>query len=219
MSAPAVRTIEVDPRFLRWALIGAQLVALIVYLLALGFLLRTNGGTLFLFSTVAPVLILIATLALAAVGLYRYHRRSSMFAFALFEPGDVIFQQGDHGDFAYFIQQGEVEVIRREQEIEIVIARLSEGHHFGETALLSNAPHHAAARAKTRVRVAMLGKTKFLHMIRFVQPMQDDFMSTINQRATEHASRRAKSAAQSVPQAALQSTEDQGFLRNFYWQK
>ncbi|MFZ0522645.1 MAG: cyclic nucleotide-binding domain-containing protein [Candidatus Acidiferrales bacterium] len=208
MSAPSIRTIEVDPRFLRWALLGAQVLALIVYLLCLGFLLRTNGGTLFLFSTVAPVLILIATLALAAVGLYRYHRRSSMFAFALFEPGDLIFQQGDHGDFAYFIQQGEVEVVRREQEVEFVIARLSEGHHFGETALISNAPHHAAARAKTRVRVAMLGKTKFLHMVRFVQPMQDDFMSTMNQRATEDAARRAKSAAQSAAVATLQSTQN-----------
>ncbi|MFZ1974885.1 MAG: cyclic nucleotide-binding domain-containing protein [Candidatus Acidiferrales bacterium] len=208
MSAPSIRTIEVDPRFLRWALLGAQVLALIVYLLCLGFLLRTNGGTLFLFSTVAPLLILIATLALAAVGLYRYHRRSSMFAFALFEPGDLIFQQGDHGDFAYFIQQGEVEVVRREQEVEFVIARLSEGHHFGETALISNAPHHAAARAKTRVRVAMLGKTKFLHMVRFVQPMQDDFMSTMNQRATEDAARRAKSAAQSAAVATLQSTQN-----------
>ncbi len=207
MSAPSIRTIEVDPRFLRWALIGAQVLALIVYLLCLGFLLRTNGGTLFLFSTVAPVLILFATIALAAVGLYRYHRRSSMFAFALFEPGDLIFQQGDHGDFAYFIQQGEVEVVRREQEVEFVIARLSEGHHFGETALISNAPHHAAARAKTRVRVAMLGKTKFLHMVRFVQPMQDDFMSTMNQRAAEDAARRAKSAAQSAAVAALESAE------------
>lgn len=207
MSAPSIRTIEVDPRYLRWALIGAQILALIVYGMCLGFLLRTNGGTLFLFSTVAPVLILFATLALAAVGLYRYHRRSSMFAFALFEPGDLIFQQGDHGDFAYFIQQGEVEVVRREQEVEFVIARLREGHHFGETALLSNAPHHAAARAKTRVRVAMLGKAKFLHMVRFVQPMQDDFMSTMNQRATEDAARRARSAAQTAAVAALESTE------------
>ena len=208
MSPSAVRTIEVDPRFLRWALLGAQILALIVYLLSLAFLLRTTGGTLFLFSTVAPVLILLATVALAAVGLYRYLRRSSMFAFALFEPGDLIFQQGDHGDFAYFIQQGEVEVVRREQEVEFVIARLSEGHHFGETALISNAPHHAAARAKTRVRVAMLGKTKFLHMVRFVQPMQEDFMSTMNQRATEDAARRTKSAAQSAAAATLQSTQN-----------
>jgi len=127
-------------------------------------------------------------------------RRSSLFAFALFEPGDLIFQQGDHGDFAYFIQQGEVEVIRRELEIESVIARLGKGHHFGETALISNAPQHATVRAKTRVRVAMLGRRKFLHMLRFVHPAQGDFMSTMNQRANNHAAKRAKSAAHLGPQ-------------------
>ncbi len=200
MSQPSVRTIELDHRFLRWALIAAQLFAVSVYLLGLGFLLRASGGTLFLFSIATPILILLATLALAGVALYRYLRRSSLFAFALFEPGDLIFQQGDHGDFAYFIQQGEVEVIRRDLEIETVIARLGKGHHFGETALINNAPHHATVRAKTRVRVAMLGRRKFLHMLRFVRPAHGDFMSTINQRATEQAVKRAKSAAHSGPQ-------------------
>lgn len=200
MSEPSVRTIELDPRFLRWPLIAAQLFAVSVYLLGLGFLLRASGGTLFLFSIATPILILLATLALAGVALYRYLRRSSLFAFALFEPGDLIFQQGDHGDFAYFIQQGEVEVIRRDLEIETVIARLGKGHHFGETALINNAPHHATVRAKTRVRVAMLGRRKFLHMLRFVRPAHGDFMSTINQRATEQAVKRAKSAAHSGPQ-------------------
>jgi hypothetical protein len=197
MSAPSVWTIELDPRIIRWTLIGAQALALIVYLLGLGFLLRTSGGTLFLFSVAPPALILLATLALAGVALYRYLRRSSLFAFALFEAGDVILQQGDEGDFAYFIQQGEVEVIRRDEEVETVTALLRKGEHFGETALLSGAPHHATVRARTRVRVAMLGKRKFLHMLRFVHPAQGDFMSTMNQRAAKQAAKRAKSAAQS----------------------
>ena len=197
MRAPSVRTIELDPRIIRWMLISAQVLALIVYLLAAGFLLRTSGGTLFLFTVAAPALILLATLVLAGVALYRYLRRTSLFAFALFEPGDVILQQGDQGDFAYFIQQGEVEVVRRDEAVETVMARLRKGEHFGETALISNAPHPATVRARTRVRVAMLGKRKFLHMIRFVHPTQDDFMSTMNQRATKQAAKRAKLAAQS----------------------
>lgn len=197
MRLPSVRTIEFDPRTIRWTLISAQLLALIVYLLAVAFLLRTSGGTLFLFSVAGPVLVLVATLALAGVALYRYLRRSSLFAFALFEPGDVILQQGDHGDFAYFIQQGEVEVIRRDGEIETMISLLSKGQHFGETALISNAPHHATVRAKTRVRVAMLGKRRFLHMLRFVHPSQGDIMSAMNQQATKQAVKRAKAAAQS----------------------
>ncbi|MGA6988366.1 MAG: cyclic nucleotide-binding domain-containing protein [Terriglobales bacterium] len=197
MSAPSVWTIELDPRIIRWTLIGAQVLALIAYLLGAGFLLRASGGTFFLFSIATPAMILLATLALAGVALYRYLRRSSLFAFALFEPGDLILQQGDEGDFAYFIQQGEVEVIRRDEQVETVTALLRKGQHFGETALISGAPHHETVRARTRVRVAMLGKRKFLHMLRFVHPAQGDFMSAMNQRATKQAAKRAKSAAQS----------------------
>jgi hypothetical protein len=213
MSMTSVRTIELDPRIIRWTLVSAQVLALIVYLLGAGFLLRTSGGTLFLFSVAAPAMILLATLALAGVVFYRYLRRNSLFAFALFEPGDIILQQGDQGDFAYFIQQGEVEVIRRDEEVESVIALLRKGQHFGETALISNAPHQAAVRARTRVRVAMLGKRKFLHMLRFVHPAQGDFMRAINQRATEQAAKRAKLAAQSrKDQSEWKRTHPQGAL-------
>lgn len=196
MSLPSIRTIELDPRIIRWTLIGAQVLALIVYLLGAGFLLRTSGGTLFLFSVVAPAMILLATVALAGVALYRYLRRSSLFAFALFEPGDIILQQGDQGDFAYFIQQGEVEVIQRAMEVETVMALLKKGQHFGETALISNVPHQATVRARTRVRVAMLGKRKFLHMLRFVHPAQGDLMNTMHEQATKQAAKRAKAAAE-----------------------
>jgi Cyclic nucleotide-binding domain len=195
VSAPRVRTIELDPRLVRWSLIAAQVLALIAYLLGVGFLVHTNGGTLFLFSVAAPILTIIATLTLVAVALYRYLRRNSLFAFGLFEPGDIIVQQGDEGDFAYFIQQGEVEVVRREQQVETVIARLVTGQHFGELALLENAPQQATVRATTRVRVAMLGRRKFLHMIRFVDPAQVDIMSAMNQKATLQASKRAKATA------------------------
>jgi Cyclic nucleotide-binding domain len=195
MKLPKVRTIEIDPRVLRSMLIGAQVFALITYLLGTGFLVHTNGGTLFLFSVAAPMLTITATLALAAVAFYRYLRRNSLFVFALFEPGDIIVQLGDPGDFAYFIQQGEVEVIRRGQEAEILIARLGAGQHFGELALIDDAPQQAMVRAATRVRVAMLGRRRFLHMLRFVDPTQD-FMSAMNRKATVQARIRAKAKAE-----------------------
>jgi cyclic nucleotide-binding protein len=194
MSRHSIRTIELDPRIIRSALIGAQVLALMVYLMGAGFLFHTSGGTLFLFALAAPLLILAAVLALAGVAIYRYLRRNSLFAFALFEPGDFLVRQGDQADFAYFIQQGEVEVVRREEESETVIARIGEGQHFGETALISNTPHHATLRAATRVRVAMLGKKKFQHMLRFVHPAQEDIMHAVNQRARKQSAKRAKAA-------------------------
>jgi CRP-like cAMP-binding protein len=78
----------------------------------------------------------------------------------------------------------------------MVIARLGEGQHFGETALISNAPQHATVRAVSRVRVAMLGKKKFQHMLRFVHPAQGDLMHAVNQRARKQSVEREKAAAQ-----------------------
>jgi CRP-like cAMP-binding protein len=78
-----------------------------------------------------------------------------------------------------------------------ILLVLGKGQHFGETALINNASHRVTVRARTRVRVAMLGKRRFLQMLRFVDPMQDDFMRTIDQQASEQAARRAKLAAHS----------------------
>jgi len=195
MSAPKVWAVELDPRVVRRALIGVQVLALITYLLGVTFLVHTNGGTLFLFTVAAPVLTVIATLTLAGVALYRYLRRNSLFAFALFEPDDIIVQQGDEGDFAYFIQQGEVEVVRHEEGAEIVVAHLGPGQHFGELALIEDAPQQAMVRASTRVRVAMLGRRKFLHMLRFVDPIRPDIISAMNQKAVVQARKRAKATA------------------------
>ncbi len=196
MSVRTIRTVEIDPRILRTSLVCAQVLALMVYLMGAGFLLRTSGGTLFLFAIAAPALILVAILILAGVAIYRYFRRNSLFAFAMFEPGDILFQQGDQADFAYFIQEGEVEVIQREAQNEVVIERLCEGCHFGETALISNAPQHTTVRATRRLRVAMLGKQKFLHMLRFVHPAQGDIMQSVNKRAKQQSAKRAKTSAQ-----------------------
>jgi len=195
VSAPKVRSIELDPRSLRWALIFAQVLALFTYVLGVGFLFLTNGGTLFLFSVAAPTLTGLATLLLVAVAVYRYLRRNSLFAFALFEPGDIIVQQGDEGDFAYFIQKGEVEVVRRDLQGETLITTLGTGQHFGELALIENVPHEATVRAKTRVRLAMLGRRKFMHMLRFVGTTQEDIMSAFDQKAALQALKRAKASA------------------------
>jgi hypothetical protein len=106
LSRTAIRTIELDPKIIRTALIAAQVLALLVYLMGAAFLLHTNGGTLFLFSLGAPFLILGSVVALAGVALYRYFRRQSLFAFARFEPGDILFQHGGLCRFCLFHSEG-----------------------------------------------------------------------------------------------------------------
>ena len=168
----------------RW-LIGAQLLILIVLAMGLQFLIRTTGGTLFLFATVAPVLVAVSILILAGVLIARFRRRHSLFHMETYEPGQIVFRQGDAGECAYFIQSGEVEVLRDHEEDgrQSVIAKLSRGQYFGEMALLSDAPRNATIRASTATKLAVLGKRNFLTMMGAVRTVQEDIMKTVQQRA------------------------------------
>jgi hypothetical protein len=154
-----------DPRITRWLLIGAQVLVLLAYGMGIGFLVKTTAGTLVLFSLVAPVLVAIAVLTLAGVAVWKFRKRHGVSGFKMYDRGQIIFRQGEPGDCAYFIQSGEVEVIRDENGSESVIATLSEGEYFGEKALISSAPRSATIRAATQTRVGVIHKRRFLTMV------------------------------------------------------
>lgn len=195
MSRSMSKFLQLDPPLVRIALTGAQALALMVYMLGLIFLLRTSGGTLFLFTVVAPVLAMVAFLGIAGVMAYRLARHQSLFVFAVFEPGDLICVQGDESDWAYFILSGEVDIVRRENGTEYVLGRLTKGHHFGEAALVSNIPHYVTVRAATRTRVAALGKRNFLSILRYAPFTQQDVLQTVNKEALRQSERRARRKA------------------------
>ena len=173
----------------RVLLVAAQLLALVSFFLALEFLRQTTGGTLFLFSTIAPMLAFLAAAAVAGVATHRFRRRHSLFVIENVEPGRVIFRQGEEGDCAYFIQSGEVDVIRQEDGAQRVFATLSKGQYFGEMALISDAPRNATVRAVTPTRLAVLGKQNFLAMLKLMPHTQEDIMKTVSSRAMEISER------------------------------
>ena len=183
----AVKPFKLNSATTRTLLIAAQLLALVVFILALAFLRRTTGGTLFLFSTIGPVLAMLAVAAVLGVAAYRFLRRHSLFEVEDIEPGQVIFREGEEGDCAYFIHDGEFAVTREENGTERVIARLSTGQYFGEMALISNEARNATVRSVTPGKVAILGKQNFLTMLSLMPHTQKDVMKTMNERAMRKA--------------------------------
>jgi len=183
----SIRPFKLNSATTRTLLIVAQVLALVIFILALAFLRHTTGGTLFLFSTIGPVLALLAVAAVAGVATYRFLRRHSLFVVEDVEPGQVIFRQGEEGDCAYFIHDGEFAVLREENGVESVIARLSAGQYFGEVALISNTTRNATVRAVTPARVAILGKQNFLTMLSLMPHTQQDVMKIVNERAMKEA--------------------------------
>src|SRR5579864_1521295 len=78
-----------------------------------------------------------------------------------FEPGDVIFHQGDLGDSVYVIQKGECEVIKAVDGEAKTVATLQAGNYFGEMAVLSDVSRNATVRARTALDVLLIPKGDF----------------------------------------------------------
>ena len=168
-------------------LIAAQLLALAALGLAMNFLLQTTGGTLFLFASVAPLLVGLAMLLLIGVGIHKYNLSHHLFSVETYGPGEVIVRQGDPGVCAYFIQDGQVEVFRNDQGQNQIIATLGKDDYFGEMALLSSAPRNASVRALKDTRVAALGKDNFVKLLAVLPATKESILQTVQERAKQVA--------------------------------
>jgi hypothetical protein len=171
-------------------LIAAQLMALAALGLGLNFVLNTSGGTLFLFASVAPLLMIIGIILLIGVGVYKYNLSNRLFDVETYLPGSVIVRQGEPGSCAYFIQDGKVEVIRNEEGQDRVVAILNKDEYFGEMALISDSPRNATVRAVKETRVAALGKENFVKLLSVLPATKESILQTVQARAKQVASGR-----------------------------
>ena len=184
-----VQHLETDAKLTRGLLIVAQVLALLAYIAGIQFLIKTTGGTLFVYATFGPLLVTFGILILVGVVAWHFLRSHSLFYFEEFEPGEMIFRQGEEGDCAYFIHEGKVEVISRVNGNENVVATLLPGQYFGEMALIASQPRNATVRAAARTKVAVLGKQNFLTMLSVMPSTREDIKKTVNERAMQHAAR------------------------------
>jgi putative ABC transport system ATP-binding protein len=71
------------------------------------------------------------------------------------EPGAVLFEQGDEGDIAYVVEEGEIELTRERDDGGVdVVQRVGAGRYFGELAPLFGLRRSATARASQPTVVA-----------------------------------------------------------------
>ncbi|KAA3674933.1 hyperpolarization activated cyclic nucleotide-gated potassium channel 2 [Paragonimus westermani] len=82
--------------------------------------------------------------------------------YEVFQPGDLIIKEGTIGTKMYFIQEGIVDIVTRDNE---TVTSLSDGSYFGEICLLTNARRVASVRAETYCNVYSLDRTSFLEVL------------------------------------------------------
>ncbi len=84
-----------------------------------------------------------------------------------FQPGEVIFHQGDLSrSEAYLVDEGRVEVRRRSGEHGRVLRILVKGDLLGEVALFRDAPHSATAIALERVTLIVIPSDRLENIVR-----------------------------------------------------
>jgi len=82
-----------------------------------------------------------------------------------FKRGDVLFRQGDMGDAAYILIEGDAEVLVDSSRGEIRVARLGANDIVGEIAILVDIPRTATVRAETDLVTLRISKELFFRLI------------------------------------------------------
>lgn len=88
------------------------------------------------------------------------------------QAGECIFQEGDQGEFAYIIEEGEVEISTTSADNQrIILNILKTGNMFGELALVDGSPRSACAYAKTDVVLTIVTSEQVKSRIEDADPI------------------------------------------------
>ncbi len=82
-----------------------------------------------------------------------------------FAPGDLLCRQGDEGDAAYIIINGEADVLVESGSGEVKVATLGPNDLLGENAILCDVPRTATVRAVSTVETLMISKELFFQLV------------------------------------------------------
>jgi len=124
----------------------------------------------------------------------------------LFQDGETIISQGDHGDKMYFLYCGDVDVFVGPNEVKV--ARLSSGTVFGEMALFGQHKRAATIRAAGFVDCRVISHRAFNAVLKRFPKDREFFMNMAAERLAQLQQVNEKAAAkapETPPPAALRS--------------
>lgn len=101
---------------------------------------------------------------------------------AAFDKGQFVFKQGDRGDNAYVIIEGEVDVVLESIGGPRIVAVLGRDQVFGEMALLSKAPRTASIRARGPMKAVVITSDVFVRLIEENSAIAANMMRTLAER-------------------------------------
>ncbi|HUF38372.1 MAG TPA: CoA-binding protein [Anaerolineales bacterium] len=115
-----------------------------------------------------------------------------------FNPGDLLFNEGDAGDRAYVIEEGSVEIIKQSSGREVLLAIRDVGEVIGEMSLIEDVPRNASVRARTDVVTLAIDKAHFNHLLDISPTAARAMLATVTARlrATNSLTQQSEKMAQ-----------------------
>jgi CRP-like cAMP-binding protein len=80
-------------------------------------------------------------------------------------PGDELFHQGDYGDAAYIILEGEADILVETPKGAMNVATVGKNEIVGEIAILCDVPRTATVVAHGALETLRVSKDGFLHLV------------------------------------------------------
>jgi NADH dehydrogenase len=108
---------------------------------------------------------------------------------AHYEPGEIVFSEGDTGDNLFMILSGQVEVLKLVGSETQVVSTLGPGEYFGEMALLGRRPRSAGTRALTALNLLVLPGSDFSALADSLTEFRGEFEQIARARADADAAR------------------------------
>jgi CRP-like cAMP-binding protein len=99
-----------------------------------------------------------------------------------FDDGKLLCRQGDPGDAAYLIIEGEVEIVLEGPAGPLTVATIGANEIVAEMAILCDTTRNASVRAKGRVVALRISKEPFVRMVREFPAMAVSIMRELANR-------------------------------------
>jgi len=99
-----------------------------------------------------------------------------------FQPGQSLFRQGDMGDAAYVIMDGQADVLVETPQGPLTVAHLKRNDFVGEIAILCDVPRTATVTAMTELVTLRIAKELFFRLVTEFPQMAVEIMRVLAQR-------------------------------------
>jgi CRP-like cAMP-binding protein len=119
-------------------------------------------------------------------------------------PGDELFHQGDYGDAAYIILEGEADVLVDTPSGAVKVATLGKNDIIGEIAVLCDVPRTATVVAHGNLEILRLSKDGFFHLVTQFPQVGIEVMSALASKL--HRTTQALTAAHAQAPSAGQGS-------------